>query len=212
LTVSVRMREKGSMWGARVTDQVERLRQRGEGREAVREVRRRDPDTFRWRSAVAKVSCVVGGLRGKDRLLLEEPVREMVFDLPNPLLRREVVLDARRHRVDLDRGEILPRRTRGDLARVAFLAELDLDLVRRYVRLPDDFDAPIDTGGVVVVGRALSRHFRARMKERARMLRAASAPPKDSDLRRTVEALIEFDALDAKRYAALAEALLVTPA
>ncbi len=198
------------MWGARVTDKVESYERRGEGREAVREVRRRDPDIFRWRSAVAKVNAVVGGLRGRDRILLEEPIREMVVDLPDPLLQREVVLDARRYRVDLDRGEILPRRSRGDLTRIAFLAELDLDLVRRYVHLPEDYDAPIDSAGVVVVGRALSKHFRLRMRERARMLAAKGAPPKGTDLRRTIEAMIEHDALDAKRYGALAEALLAS--
>ncbi len=198
------------MWGARVTDKVESHERRGEGREAVREVRRRDPDAFRWRSAVAKVSSVVGKLRGRDRLLLEEPIREMVVDLDDRTLRREVVLDARRYRVDLDRGEILPHRTRGDLTRVAFLAELDLDLVRRYVRIPEDYDAPIDTAGVVVVGRALARHFRVRMQTHARMLAAPAAPPEGSDLRRTLEAMMNHDALDARRYSALAEALLVT--
>ena len=83
---------------------------------------------------------------------VEEPIRELVLDLGDGFLQREVVLDARLHRVDLDRGEILPRWSMGDLRRLSFLARTDLELLARYVRLPSEYEAPIDTAAVVLAG------------------------------------------------------------
>src|SRR4051812_9048594 len=100
------------MSGARVTDEVIYWRMRGELRRAVRVVRVRKPERLRWRAALATVTEAAAPLRGFDRMVVEEPVREIVLDLDDRILRREAVLDARQHGVDLDRGEVLPVRSR----------------------------------------------------------------------------------------------------
>jgi len=150
------------MSGARVTDEVNFWRKRGDLKRAVRVVRTRVPERLRWRAALAQVSESAAPLRGRDRFLIEEPVRELVLDLDDFILRREAVLDARRFGLDLDRGEVLPVRTRWDLKRTAFLVGVDHELLGHYLRLPDDFGKPIDTAGVVVVSRALATTFKQR--------------------------------------------------
>ena len=139
--------------GARVTDAVDLLRRRGELRGAVKVVRRRYPERLRWRAAVSSLTWVAGGLRGRERMGVEEPIREVVIDIPDVDLRREVVLDARKGGVDLDRGEVLPVRTMGDVRRFSFLTGTDVARVQRFVKLPEDFEAPVDAAGVVLVGR-----------------------------------------------------------
>lgn len=144
------------MYGARVTDAVSFYNRRGEVRGAVKVIRLREPERFRWRAAVSNMTQMAGTMRGSDRALIEEPIREIVLDMDDLDLQREVVLDARRNRVDLDRGEVLPTRTLLEMRRLAFLTRADVGLVSRYVRLPDDLGAPIDTAAVVLVGRALA--------------------------------------------------------
>jgi hypothetical protein len=151
---------------ARVTDEVNFWRVRGELRRAVRVVRIRKPERLRWRAAVASMTEAAAPLRGLERALIEEPVRELVLDLDDRILRRETVLDARRHGVDLDRGEVLPQCTRWDLKRTAYLTGVDHEMLARYLKLPADFGSRIDTAGVVVVSRAISRAH----KDRADML------------------------------------------
>jgi hypothetical protein len=141
---------------ARVTDEVSFWRKRGELRQAVRIVRMRTPERLRWRAALATVTEAAGPLRGWQRAQVEEPVRELVLDLDDRILRREAVLDARRYGLDLDRGEVLPSRTRWDLKRTAFLTGVDHEVLAHYIELPADFGRPIDIAGVVVVSRALS--------------------------------------------------------
>ncbi len=148
--------------GMRVTDAVTYFRQRGELRGSVQIVRTRSPDRLRWRSAVGFVTAAAAPLLGRERLRVEEPVREVILDLPDATLRREVVLDARKVGLDLDRGEVLPLHTVGDLGRLAFMTGTDVSQMRRYVRLPDDFFATIDTAGAAVVARALAEFHRVR--------------------------------------------------
>ncbi len=149
--------------GSRVTDAVDYWRRRGELKGAITIVRTRDPERFRWRRAVSAVSQAAGTMAGgRDRMRVEEPVREIVLDLDDELLKREVVIDARRFGVDLDRGEVLPHRSLGEVQRIAFLSGTDLKRVTRHVRLPEDREAPIDTAAVIVVGRALGDHFKVR--------------------------------------------------
>src|SRR5262245_19127139 len=148
--------------GARVTDEVNFWRQRGDLRRAVRAVRVHAPERLRWRMALSGVAESAAPLRGLERLHIEEPVRELVLDLEDRVLRREAVPDARRLGMDLDRGEILPLRTRWDLTRTAFLTGVDHELLTRYLRLPTDFGQPIDVAGVVVVSRALSAQHKQR--------------------------------------------------
>jgi hypothetical protein len=148
--------------GSRVTDAVEYWQRRGELKGALTIVRARNPERFRWRRAVGIVSQGVGSLRGRDRMRIEEPIREVILDLPDEVLRREVVIDARRHGVDLDRGEVLPHRTFATLQRIAATTGADLTRIARHVRLPSDLGAPIDVAAVIVVGRALGDEYRTR--------------------------------------------------
>ena len=194
------------MFGARITDAVAYWARRGEPRGAVRAVRSRRPDKFRWRWAVATLSQAAGKMHGLDRLRIEEPVREVVVDLDDRELQREVVLDARRHRVDFDRGELLPRHRMGDLRRMAYVVGADIRLVQRHVRLPDDFDAPIDTAGVALVSRAYGEHFRKRA-EKLWLALPEGTRIVDARHRAILErARKEFDF--ARRWTALSRALL----
>jgi hypothetical protein len=152
---------KGAMFnGSRVTDVVGFHADRGEVQGAVRVVRQRVPERFRWRTAVAGINRVAGGLRGISRMRVEEPVRELVLDLSDGALRREVVLDARKLGVDLDRGEVLPRFTVGELRVLSFSYDVPLPHLARFAKLPADIAAPIDTAACIVVGRALSEFHR----------------------------------------------------
>lgn len=148
--------------GSRVTDAVEYWRRRGELKGAVWVVRSRQPERFRWRRALGTVNQELGGLYGRDRFRIEEPIRELVLDLHDRTLRREIVLDARRHGVDLDRGEVLPGRTLAELRGMAEQAATNLSLVGRHTKLPDDPSAIVDVAAVVVVSRALADHYRTR--------------------------------------------------
>src|SRR4249920_171352 len=130
--------------GARVTDEVEFYRRRGQLQNTVRVIRARVPERLRWRAGVAAVTQIAGQLRGRERMRIEEPLREIVLDLEDRILRRESVLDARRAGVDLDRHEVLPTMTRWDLRRNAFLTGVDHMSIAPYVRLPDEYSAQID--------------------------------------------------------------------
>ncbi len=145
--------------GARITDVVNYHAQRGEMRGAVRIVRERPAERFRWRTAMAGVNKVAGSLRGMDRLRIEEPIRELVLDLSDVGLQREVVLDARKVGVDLDRGEVLPQHTLRELRRLTLVHGVKVADIGRYTKLPLDLSAPVDTAACAVVGRALAEHL-----------------------------------------------------
>ena len=198
------------MTGARVTDVVEYHHHRGESPRAVRVVRNREPDGFRWKSAVGHLTRSAGRLRGRERMRIEEPVRELVLDLSDADLRKEVVLDARRFDVDLDRGEVLPEHTVGALRRLSFLTGTDVGALARYVRIPSDFEAPIDTAAVVLVGRAFSRHLRTRAHRAWLELPDPDGPDVIGPQQQRLAVRAERDADAAKRWAALARTLLVT--
>lgn len=151
--------------GARITDEVDQHNRRGNHRGAVRVLRDRSPERLRWRQAVAQVSQVAGSLRGVSRMRVEEPTREIVLDLDDRILRREAVLDARRAGVDLDRGEVLPFRTRWDLKRTSFLVGVDHELLGQYMKLPADFGAAVDTAATVILSRALARTHKLRAEK-----------------------------------------------
>jgi hypothetical protein len=167
--------------GARVTDEVEFFRRKGQLQNAVRVIRTRTPERLRWRVAAASMTQVAGGLRGRARMRVEEPIREVVLDLPDRLLRRESVLDARRYGVDLDRGEVLPHLTRWDLRRSAFLIGVDHLALAPYMRLPDEYSSPIDTAAAVLVSRAFAAAHKARaerlLKPRPQLQAELDAPP-----------------------------------
>jgi hypothetical protein len=195
--------------GARVTDEVNFWRQRGDLRRAVRAMRVRKPERLRWRMALATMAESAAPLRGFGRLQIEEPVRELVLDLDDRILRREAVLDARRFGVDLDRGEILPARTRWDLTRTAYLTGVDHALLGRYLALPDDFSRPIDVAGVVIISRAISGTH----KQRAERLTQRVGGPASTDraLARHEQIMIEraeYERDLARRWAALSKTLV----
>lgn len=198
------------MFGARVTDAVDYMQRRQSPRGAVRIVRDRDPDKFRWRDAVSKLTGQAGRMRGKDRMRIEEPVREVVLDLDDSTLRRECVIDARRFNVDLDRGEVLPVHRMGDLRRYAFLVGADVEVIERYVKLPKDFFAPIDTAACTVVSRAMANHHRRRARQTWLELPDPDAAVALDPHQRILAARAEDDAERARRWAALARTLIDT--
>lgn len=194
--------------GTRVTDAVSFHARRGELPGAVRVVRHRVPERFRWRHAVAGVNKVASKLRGIDRMRIEEPIRELVLDLSDDNLQREVVLDARRVGVDLDRGEILPHMTLADLRRLSYLAGVDVRRIGRFTKLPNDFEDSIDTAACVVVGRALADHHRARAHK---LWLSVPDPDGPSSLRKHHRLMLknaEGCRLEAERWSALSKALL----
>lgn len=196
------------MLGSRVTDAVEFFRQREEYKHALSLVRHRSPDAQRWRNAVSRMSFAASTLSGNSRTHVEEPLREVVIDLEDGGLRRELVLDARRVRVDLDRGEILSPKSYGDVRRSAFLTGVDLDLVRKHVTLVDDFFAPVDVAGVVVVGRSLAEAYQRRAQRLVAMLPNFSTVGQlDARQRGTVEQA-NRDSTDAARWGAFSRSLL----
>lgn len=195
------------MIGSRVTDAVEFFRQREEYRHALRLVRERSPDARRWRSAMGRMSFAAASLRGRDRMRVEEPLREVVVDVADRGLRTELVLDARRMKLDLDRGELLAPKTFGDLRRAAFLTSVDLDIVRGHLALPDDFFAPVDVAGVVVVSRCMSEAYERRAE------RLSLDLPGDEDSVLSARQLglrsqVERDRGEQRRWSALARVLL----
>ncbi|MEM6955431.1 MAG: hypothetical protein AAF411_09210 [Myxococcota bacterium] len=196
------------MSGARVTDAVEYKQRHGKDRDAVRIVRGRRPDRLRWRSAVSKLTASAGRMRGMTRTRVEEPVREVVLDLRDGGLRQEVVIDARRYNVDLDRGEVLPFHTMGDLRRFAFLVGADVRTIQQYVALPEDFMAPVDTAACILVGRAMANHHRRRAQRTWLELPDPDGPARMRQHHRYLAERAGHDSDLASRWQTLADRLL----
>jgi hypothetical protein len=198
--------------GARITDAVGHFKNRGNWRSAIKLVRSRTPERLRWRAAVGSLTCEAGRMLGGERMRVEEPIRELVLDLDDPFLQREVVLDARLYRVDLDRGEVLPRWTMGDLRRLTYLARTELDLLRRYVALPSDFDAPIDTAAVVLAGRAFANMLRQRAERLWLSVPDQDGPEPRMRHHTYILERADRDAENSRRWGALSKTLVVHPA
>lgn len=192
--------------GARITDQIDQHNRTGDYRGAVRALRVRAPERLRWRVAVSQVTQVAGALRGVSRMRIEEPTREIVLDLDDRVLRRETVLDARRAGVDLDRGEVLPIRTRWDLKRTAYLVGVDHEQLSRYTALPADFEAPIDTAATVILSRALATSHKVRADKL--MARIDDGQRGLQTHERYMAERAEYDRDLARRWAALARTLV----
>lgn len=165
-------------------------------------IRDRDPERLRWRQAVAQVSHVAGSLRGVSRMRVEEPTREIVLDLDDRILRREAVLDARRAGVDLDRGEVLPMRTRWDLKRTSYLVGIDHEDLGHYMKLPADFASPVDTAATIVLSRALARTHKIRAEKL--MARVGDGKRELQNHERYMMERAKYDRDLARRWAALA--------
>ena len=193
--------------GARVTDEIEFFRRKGQLQQTVRVIRSRVPERLRWRAGVAAVTQIAGSLRGRERMRIEEPIREILLDLDDRLLRRETVLDARRVGVDLDRGEVLPQLTRWDLRRNAFITGVDHMALAPYMHLPEEYSAPIDTAAAVLIARALSDAH----KKRADKLLSRLPSALDAALARHEQYMMERSQRDkdqARRWASLARVLV----
>ena len=194
-------------WGARVTDEIEFFRRKGQLQHTVRVIRARVPERLRWRAGVAAVTQIAGTLRGRERMRIEEPIREIVLDLEDRMLRRESVLDARRSGVDLDRGEVLPQLTRWDLRRNAFLTGVDHLALAPYMHLPEEYSAPIDTAAAVLISRALADAH----KTRAERLLARLPNERGGLLARHEQYMLERSERDkdmARRWMALAKVMV----
>lgn len=194
--------------GSRVTDAVEYWQHRENLKKAVAVVRGRAPERFRWRRAVGGVSESIARLRGRDRMLVEEPVREIILDLGDTMLRREVVIDARRAGVDLDRGEVLRHCTRAELER--FVAETGTDLQRlgKHVRLPSASEQSIDTAGAIVIARALADHFRGRAQHLLLQVPDPDGPETLMLHHKIMLGRAERDRAESQRWLGLAKRLL----
>lgn len=194
--------------GARVTDEFDFWSRRGDLRNCVRVVRTRTPERLRWRLAVSGVTGIAGKLSGLERLRVVEPVREVVLDLEDRILRREAVLDARRQGVDLDRGEVLPTRTRWDLTRAAYLTGLDHEQIGRHLRLPVDFSSTVDTAGVVLVARALAASHEQRATKLLGQVDATRPPESMARHERYMLQRANYDRDLARRWVALSRAMV----
>lgn len=194
--------------GSRVTDAVDFFKRRGELRGAVKVVRGRPPERLRWRNAVGALTGEAGCLRGLERMRVEEPVREMVIDLPDLDLQRSVVLDARKSGVDLDRGEVLPVRNMADVRRFAFLTRVDLSKVHKYVKLPHDFGAVVDGAGVAVVGRAYAEAHQKRAHRLWLQLPDPDAPEELRKHQRLMKQRADEESRRAQQWAAFTRAMM----
>jgi hypothetical protein len=194
--------------GSRVTDAVDYWKHRENLKKAVSVVRGRAPERFRWRRAVGGVSESIGKLRGRDRMLVEEPVREIVLDLDDSMLRREIVIDARRAGVDLDRGEVLRRYTLRDLQRLAADTGTDLQRLGRHVRLPVSEEQSVDTAGAIVIARALADHFRSRAQHLLLQVPDPDGPEKLMLHHRMMLERADRDRAESQRWLGFARGLL----
>ncbi len=197
--------------GARITDAVGHFRTRGNWKSAVKLLRGREPERLRWRAAVGGLTLDAGRMAGSDRMRVEEPIRELVLDLDDVFLQREVILDARLNRVDLDRGEVLPCWTMKELRRLAQIARADVSLLQRYVALPSEFEAPIDTAAVVLAGRAFSNMFRQRAQKLWLRVPDQEGPEPVMLHHRFMLQRAEQDAELGRRWGALAKTLAAMP-
>ncbi len=195
--------------GSRVTDAVEYWKHRENLKKAVSIVRGRVPERFRWRRAIGGVSESIGRLRGRDRLLVEEPVREIVLDLDDATLRREVVIDARRAGVDFDRGEVLARCTLRDLERYVAETGTDLSRLGKHVRLPVALDQNVDTAGAIVIARALADHFRSRAQHLLLQVPDPDGPDKMMLHHKIMLDRADRDRAESQRWLGLAKKLSV---
>lgn len=194
---------------ARVTDAVQFYQHKGEPRRAVRVVRTRVPERFRWRRAVGHLTHAAGRLLGSDRMRIEEPVREVVLDLGDVPLKRRVVLEARAVGVDLDRGEVLPLLRYTDLKRLAYATGTDPQRLQRHMPLPTDPLAPIDSGAAILLSSAVAQSHRARAQQLWNRLPGWDTVVPMSPHHKRIEQHADQNAVMAKRWDALAKALAI---
>jgi len=141
-------------------------------------------------------------MNGGDHLLTVEGLRTHFFTFEGVA---RAVEDVAFH---LDRGEVLPFHSMGDLRRYAFLVGADMRTISRYVDLPEDFGAPIDTAGCVLVGRAMANHHRRRAQRLWLELPDPDGPRQRMRHEEMMAERAKRDAETARRWDALARRLL----
>ncbi len=140
---------------------------------------------------------------------IEEPIREVVLDVDDFDLKREVVLDARRNGVDFDRGEVLPLRSVGDLRRYSFLTNVPLDRVQKHVRMdPSAFFQRVDVAAVAIVGRHYEILHRKRAHELWLEIPDPDGPEEPQLHHRIMADRADREARMAERWAAFTTAVL----
>lgn len=192
----------------RVTDAVNFFQQKGHAKGAVRVVRSRSPERFRWRRAVGSLTETAGRMTGLSRMRIEEPVREVVLDVGSRPLKKMVVLDARIHGVDLDRGEVLPHHRFADIRRMAFLAGVDLARLQPHMPLPTDVLGPVDSAAAILVSSAIAGSHRRLAQAFWGRLPGAESPVALCKHHQRIEQRADREAQLAKRWDAFALALM----
>jgi hypothetical protein len=203
--------EESMYYGSRVTDAVRYCARRDDRRSAIAYVEKRSPERFRWRHAMADLNGWAGQLRGKRREEIEAPVREMVLEVEDEPLKWEVVIDARARGVDLDRGELLTRRSLSDLRLFAWQLGVEIDPLRRHLRLPEDLFAPIDTAAVILVGRQLAHAHRSKARQLWLRIPDPDGPGEPMLHHRYMAERAEREEKEAERWNRLTRALLAAP-
>ena len=89
-----------------------------------------------------------------------------------------------------------------------FLTGTDMDLIRRFVEVPEDFHAPLDTAGVVIVGRAIAERHRRRAHRVSLELPEGPVSASGTELVTKLRRQADEDADSARRWRAVAETIL----
>jgi hypothetical protein len=195
--------------GSRITDAVDYFQRHERLPGAVSIIRTRTPERFRWRRAVRNVTRVATHLRGLDRMRIEEPIREVVLDLPQPHLRGHVVLDACQVGMDLDRGEIFGIRSEGEIRRLAFLTGVDWSLIQQRLSFHQQWDAAVQAVRVGLLGRHMARAHHARARDFSRQVPDQPMEEDDWFLASYAQQQAQHHEDQARRWEALVHSLML---
>ncbi|MBI5513251.1 MAG: hypothetical protein HY909_05745 [Deltaproteobacteria bacterium] len=135
----------------RVSDEAAILCRRKDFPRAVNVLQRRRSERRRWRHAFRLVT-VLGdrALDGARRSWMEGALREVVAQVADTQLQRELVVEARAAQVRFDLGAVLPGWTGRSLWRLADSLEIPMQYVALVTSLPAALTVPLDTAQVVL--------------------------------------------------------------
>jgi hypothetical protein len=192
----------------RVSEDTAILCRRQDFPRAMNVLQRRPPDHRRWRVGLRNVATSAGRvLQGSRRWWLGGAIRELVSEVPNPWLQRELAVDLFATGTGFEPPDLLPHWTARDVWGLADGVGLPMEYVAQVTALPGYIDARVETARLVLDFRrtALAHHEHAR--------RLAAATTKDlTEVRGYAPwaARVEIDAQRdaAERWRALAMHLL----
>jgi hypothetical protein len=146
----------------RVSDEAAILCRRRDFPRAVNVLQRRAAERRRWRHAFRLVT-VLGdrALDGSRRVWMEGALRDVVAQVRDLRLQRELVVEARAAQVRFDLGAPLPAWTARTLWHLADTLEIPMQYITRVTALPPTLQAPVDTAQVVVDFRRTAEAHRA---------------------------------------------------